>query len=502
MKFILKFSDTNLSKFRAFIKLCAKTFTKSGIIMTIINNSKIMVAPDPFSISDQFERDYFETKVMDLYKSYTFIDYPLISSQRSKKNSTYESLDLKVRQNNNINDNESDSSNKEKVTFRIAIEELKKLNDLLQTNFLASNELTLKATHKPDFMNKGTSQNYSKAFLSIFDKPTNSIKSGILFKALKHYFDIIDFEDDCKFKIKNNQENNLGIYLYNSIFNSKFVKKFCGIVNKNFNKKMNFYVFKERDLTRKADKSYLVISYLNNSFMTGKILNNHNDYNINIDDTSQMEEFNKIYKITILSGILIKILKNFNSDINNPDYISIWSKGLVMKTNFFTQNINDADNNNNKENFFPNENIDDEGLPFQQEEYENEDNLCYMIIKSLIYYDYKIEIINYDKDMDEKKLSIKQYVKKLIENSIDDAHEELNKSKDLTFDDKEEELIEPNISDDENEVENEIMNELSDVEGKKEEKTHTKRKIRSNIKISKHKKTKKNKSVNKNKGFK
>ena len=35
MKFLIEFSESNLQKFRNFIKLCNKTFTKSGIIMTI-----------------------------------------------------------------------------------------------------------------------------------------------------------------------------------------------------------------------------------------------------------------------------------------------------------------------------------------------------------------------------------------------------------------------------------------------------------------------------------
>ena len=213
MKFVLQFTEPNLSKFRAFIKMCAKIFTKSGIIMTIKKNTKITVAPDPFSISDKFERDIFETKIMELYKYYIFIEYPLISSESSIKNCSYTSLELKVRPSKNSNENENDILNKDIVTFRIAHEELNKLNDLLQTNFLGSLELSIKATPKPDFMNK-PSQINAKAFLSISDKQANSIKSGILFKPLKYYVDILDYEEgDNKMKNKENEENNLGEFL-------------------------------------------------------------------------------------------------------------------------------------------------------------------------------------------------------------------------------------------------------------------------------------------------
>ena len=68
-------------------------------------------------------------------------------------------MDLKLtekykNQNNNILIQEDDFLKKNiLVTFRISREELNKLDDLLQTNFLDSDHLTIKATAKPDFMN-------------------------------------------------------------------------------------------------------------------------------------------------------------------------------------------------------------------------------------------------------------------------------------------------------------------------------------------------------------
>ena len=493
MKFVLQFTEPNLSKFRAFIKMCAKIFTKSGIIMTIKKNTKITVAPDPFSISDKFERDIFETKIMELYKYYIFIEYPLISSESSIKNCSYTSLELKVRPSKNSNENENDILNKDIVTFRIAHEELNKLNDLLQTNFLGSLELSIKATPKPDFMNK-PSQINAKAFLSISDKQANSIKSGILFKPLKYYVDILDYEEgDNKMKNKENEENNLGEFLYSGQIKSKFLRKFCAITNKNFNKNLIFYIFKDRDLIRKADKIFLIISYLNNSFLSGNIINNYQNYYSN-EDNSQMQEFNKIYKITISSDALLKLLKNFNNDPNNPDYIAIYTKGLVMKTEFFMPNNSEISDNNNKENFFD---IDSDGEGnFQEPEEMNDNNLNYMLIKSLIYYEYKPDIIYYDRDKEENQLSIKQYVMKLIENSIDDQHEELNKSNDIILEGKEN-IEESNSSSDDSENGNDFENEKYDEEEKKEKEEPKSKSKKIKPKQSKRNKSKNNKKQNK-----
>ena len=248
MKFLIEFTQQNLAKFRNFIRLCNRTFSKSGIIMTISKDYRIRVAPDPFSISDKFQQDYFETKVIEIYKYFAFIDYPLIPPFPPLKNSTYHSLDLKLTEkynnpNNNILIPEDDYLNKGiVVTFRISREELNKLDDLLQTNFLYSDHLTIKATSKPDFMNIEESKNYSNAFLSIFDKPTNSIKSGILFKPLKVPYSIRDYDEYVK-EVNDDDKNekeyvkNLGNLLFGSPIKSKLLKKYCTMANKNVNKK-------------------------------------------------------------------------------------------------------------------------------------------------------------------------------------------------------------------------------------------------------------------------
>ena len=500
MKFLIEFSESNLQKFRNFIKLCNKTFTKSGIIMTIEKNMYIRVAPDPFSISEKFERDYFETKIMEIYKNFTFIQYVLIPISQSKKNSTYNKLELKVsnknNNNNNINQNK-DSLNENIITFRIALEELNKLNELLQTNFLFSNQLTIKAAAKPDFMNNEESKNYSNTYLSIFDKPKNSIKSGILFKPLKYCFRIIDYEDEEYIESENNNIiANLGNHLFCSIIKSKFFKKFCTMASKNFNKIMDIYTFKQRDLKEKTDKNHLIISYLNNSFSIGYFLSNN--FNLNIpNNVINIEEFKKIYKIKINSEILLKLLKNFNFENDNPDLISIWTKGLVMKTEFFLNNTFEDIENINNNNYI--DNNDGEDNFFEEENSENA--ISFMSIKSLIYYTNPIEIIDYDENNDEKLISKKKYVLDLIDNNIDDMHEELNKSVDYSIDNddiKEKEIykLESQYLDDEDEIEKEnngIKNDISNEEEKSEEEDKKKKKkIKEAGKQKKTKKTKKN----------
>ena len=502
MKFLIEFSESNLQKFRNFIKLCNKTFTKSGIIMTIEKNKFIRVAPDPFSISDKFERDYFETKIMELYKNFTFIQYDLNPLSQSKKNSTYNKLELKIsnRNFNNINQNE-DSLNENIITFRIALEELNKLNEMLQTNFLFSNQLTIKAAAKPDFMNNEESKNYSNTYLSIFDKPTNSIKSGILFKPLKYFFKIIDYEDEdyAELRDSNNKISNLGNHLFCSIIKSKFFKKFCTMASKNFNKIMEIYTFKQRDIKEKVDKNHLIISYLNNSFSIGYFLSNNLIPHNNIIN---LEEFKKIYKIKINSEILLKLLKNFNFENDNPDLISIWTKGLVMKTEFILDNsFEDIENNNihNNNNYIENNDGEDNYL----EEEDSENIKSYMFIKSLIYYINAIEIIDYDENDDEKHISKKKYVLDLIDNNIDDMHEELNKSFDYNIEDDINDIKEKKdiirggsqFLDDEDEIEkenNEEKNDISNDEEKTEEDKKKKNKIKEKKKKRNLNKSKKN----------
>ena len=443
MKFLIEFTQKNLAKFRSFIRQCNKTFSKSGIIMTISKDSKIRVAPDPFSISDKFQQDYFETKVIEIYKYFVFIDYHLIPDKHPIKNSTYHSMDLKVTEkynnhNNNILIQENDYLNKcIIVTFRISREELNKLNDLLHTNFLTSEQLTIKATAKPDFMNIEESKNYSNAFLSIFDKPSNALKSGILFKPLKVPLTIRDYEEyDNEVKDdsidKEGTFNQLGDFLFGSQVKSKILKKYCTMSNKNFNKNLIIFNFKQRDLESKADKNNLIISCLNNSFYLGYYFR-FNLSNEEINNSSNLEQFKNIYKITINSEILLKMLKNFKNDKDNPDYLCIWSKALVMKTNYYMNNSFDENENNNKNNIniFGN---DEEENTHEQEQEEEEPNMCYMTLKTIIYYSKSPEIIDdYEKD-NENNMSIKQYVLKLINNNIDDKHEELNKSMELNYD--------------------------------------------------------------------
>ena len=419
MKFLIEFSSNNLIKFRSFIRMCSRIFSKSGIVMTITKNEQIRVVPDPFNISDQFQHDYCSTKSLEIYKNSIFVEYPLISSlNSSKKNSTYDKLELKTTKKEQNSKFDAQYENRV-LSFRITREELTKLNELLSTNFESSEQLSLKVTSIPDFVkNKIEHQNYTKAYLTIYDKPTNSTKSGILLKPLKKPYEISDYEDDM-----DNEENKLlGKFLYGNIIKTKIIKKFGLLASKNLNKIINFYIYKEKDLKENNVKSYLFLAYLSNNIYLGRYIQND-------ENNEDQEEFKNIYKIQINSDLLIKILKNFNNDINNPDYISVWTKGLVFKTDFtLTNNFEDVENNNN--NFFNNE-----GENSESNGNENmEDNRSYMLIKSFSILEKDAVII--ENEIDEEGegggSQKKKFILNLIDNNMDDKHEELNKSLDLT----------------------------------------------------------------------
>ena len=164
------------------------------------------------------------------------------------------------------------------------------------------------------------------------------------------------------------------------------------------------------------------MAYLSNNIYLGRYIQND-------ENNEDQEEFKNIYKIQINSDLLIKILKNFNNDINNPDYISVWTKGLVFKTDFtLTNNFEDVENNNNT--FFNNE-----GENSESNGNENmEDNRSYMLIKSFSILEKDAVII--ENEIDEEGegggSQKKKFILNLIENNVDDKHEELNKSLDLT----------------------------------------------------------------------
>ena len=465
MKFLIEFSKRNLVKFRSFIKLCNKTFSKSGIIMTIKKNINIRVAPDPISISDKFERDYIITKTLELYKYQIYMEYTLVpSSPNSFINSTYNRLELKMTKNDDVNSNDNYYNN-EIVTLRISRDQFNKLNELLQTNFISSEKLTIKAIHIPDFL-KNTKEvaNYNNAYLSIFDNSANSIKSGILFKPIKKPYEISDYEDeeyDNNISYNNNDNNeNLGNLLYSNPIKTKFLKKFCSSVSKNFKKILNFYIFKEKDLKNNCIKQYLVISYLNNSITFGNLYN--------FDNYNNDEDLEKIYKFTINSELLNKQLKNCINDSNNPDYISIYENGLILKTNVYMNNEFDEEENiqNDLEN------------GAEEKEEKNEEIIPYMRIRMFNYFNLEKEIITYKEDENSNK-DIKKFVMNLIQNNIDDKHEELNKSLDLNDIGGEVEIYrEDNLSlDEENDNENSLeeKNDLSNDEGKNKEENENKK---------------------------
>ena len=416
--------------------------------MTITKGQKIMVAADPTDIYGQFQNDSQITKSIEIYKNYCFVEYYLIdASENSPKNTTFDKMELRTTK-NGINANPQSQDNV--LTFRIAKEELNKLNELLQTSFQSSNKLTLKATKIPTFLKNKLGDNYySNAYLTIFDNSANSTKSGILFKPLKKPYEINDFEE----QYEEEQENQiLGQLLFSSVIRTKVFKKFSLVANKSKNKMLNMYVYKEKDNKENNLKIYFYLTHFSNYINIGKYL----------EQEDNNEEFKYIHKIQIKSDTLIKILRNFNNDVNNPDYISVWSKGIIFKTNFILKSNFDALENNEGNNLFEND---------AQE--NNEEETCYMILKALAFFeknDEKIyfEGINID-DGNEKN----KFMKKIIKNNVDDNHDELNKSLELNdIEDAEVYRANNSFMDDEDEEDDNINNDNDKIDNNKNDKNN------------------------------
>ncbi len=468
MKFIIEFSGNNLIKFRHFIYKCNKIFTKTGIIMTVIEDSKIRVAPDPYNISDRFQHDTCATDSIKIYKYAIFVEYPLIkANENSQKNATYNKLELKITKRDNPNINIIESEDKV-LSFRITLDQLKKLNELLQGSFSTSETIILKAEKLDELTNttnnKLKEQNYSKACLSISNNQKNSTKSIILFKILKRHYIITDYEDDVE--IEDGENQLLEKFIYSGKVMTKKTKKFAMLAQKNFNKFINLYLYKENDKKEKTIKNHLFFSYLSNYIYYGKYIHNEK-----IDP----EEFKIIYKIQINSEVLTKVLRNFNSDPNNPDYLSVYSKGLVFKTNYkLRYNFDDKEKNNGENNIHNSQN-EDESIEEDRE---------YMKIKAIIIFDKNTEMLNFEGINLDDGWEKKKYVLNIIENDIDDKHEELNMSLDLSDVDDEvvyrrnNSLIDEDEDDNNNEDEEENISEI--INKKKEEKKKRKSSVKKN----------------------
>ena len=463
MKFLIEFSGNNLLKFRSFIRMCNQVFTKSGIIVTLVKDSKIRVAPDPYNISDQFNYYSCATDSIDIYKYSIFIEYPLRQwDENSQKNSTFNKLELKTTKPKNQDANLDNVDNVDKVlTFRMTLEQLKILNKLLQESFINSESITLKAEKITEsFEIKFEAKNYKGACLTISNNEKNSKKSVILFKPLRRPYKIEDYEDD--FEMEDDENKILGKFIFSRTISTKKLKKFVIMAQKNSNKIINLYSYKENDKEEKSIKSYLFISYLCYFIYLGKYI---------INENINPEEFKNIYKIQISSEKLTKILKNFNGDSYNPDFISVWSKGIVFKKNYkLRYNFEDKEKNI-EENNFQNSQNEDENF---------EEDIDFMTVKAFIIFEKNTEIINFEGINIDNGYEKKQYIIKLIKNDVDDKHEELNKSLDLSdIDDgvifrRNNSLMDEDEDEDEDNIDNiEIIN----------KKTEEKKKKKSSIKI-------------------
>ena len=379
--------------------------------MTIIKGERIKVVPDPFNISDKFNHDLCTSETLKIYKYYFFLEYFLIPvSKDSQKNSTFLSLSLQTTKDESNNHLNPAYENKV-VSFRISKEELNKLNELLQTNFQASNQLIIRATKIPEFIkNKYEGINYTKGFLTLSDKPENATKSGILFKPFKNPYVIVDYEEDGE----EDENKYLGKLLYSNKIKTKIIKKLACQANKSFNKTIYLYFYKENDLNENNIKSYFFLSNYPHYLNFGKY----------IQEEKNEEEYKYIHKIQTNSEVLTKILKNFSSDINNPDFISVWTKGLVIKTNFVLKlNYNEVENNNENNN---------ENQNSQNENDQDEESKSYMQIKAFMFFDNIAENINFEGiDINDGKAK-KNFIVNLIQNNVDENHNELNKSIELS----------------------------------------------------------------------
>ena len=195
---------------------------------------------------------------------------------------------------------------------------------------------------------------------------------------------------------------------------TKIIKKLACQANKSFNKTIYLYFYKENDLNENNIKSYFFLSNYPHYLNFGKY----------IQEEKNEEEYKYIHKIQTNSEVLTKILKNFSSDINNPDFISVWTKGLVIKTNFVLKlNYNEVENNNENNN---------ENQNSQNENDQDEESKSYMQIKAFMFFDNIAKNIIFEGiDINDGKAK-KNFIVNLIQNNVDENHNELNKSIELS----------------------------------------------------------------------
>ena len=276
---------------------------------------------------------------------------------------------------------------------------------LLQYDFSSAEQITIKATEIPGFIkNTEEAKNYN-GYLILYGTDKNSMTSGILFKPMTKPYLINDYEDD--YEIEDGENKMLGKFLFSDTIKTKLIKKFAAIRNQNFNKLMDLYLYKDDDKKDKTIKSFLYFTFFGNSVYFGKYINNE-------EKNLSPEDFKNIYKIQISSEILTKTLKNFGIIANNPDYISVWTKGIVFKTYYQTRNNFDENNAENNE-----------------QNSENEGDIKYMIVKAFYILEKNPEILAFEGINIEDSYEKKKFIENLIENNVDDKHEELNKSLEL-----------------------------------------------------------------------
>ena len=380
MRFKIVFDYTNIRKFSDYIKQCKKIFDKTGILMTFFNDEYIQVVADPFNISDILDKLNYENEVIRIYGSQSVLEYNL------EKEKSYKSLEIKTRKNENSQINEYGDI----ITFRIANDQLKKLNKILHDFFINSEILEIEATKDiPKKIKDEVGDIYSNTYLSINDGKS---QNGILFKPQKH--PMIKYIDNLNnTNIKNEEEEN--IFVENYSIEPKKLKKFLNLF---CSKILDCYYYIEKNTYLNFYQSGLII--LN----AGQIFEMQNPLYLDKDKTIYD---NSIIKFSIERQSLLRMFQKIEGCTEEYDRIKISDKYFTFYTKYYSFDEDEEDVDREK--------IKQQSPTFTLKIYVN----CG-----------KTEIIEYNEN------NKRDYILKYIDNKDSGGNEDLNKLYDEYNDDK------------------------------------------------------------------
>ena len=364
MKFKIIFDYKNIRKFSDYIKQCKKIFDKTGILMTFFNNEYIQVTADPFNISDVLDKLNYENEVIKIYGSQSVLEYNL------EEENSYKSLEIKTHKNINNEINEYENI----ITFRIANDQLKKLNKILHDFFINSEKLIIEATKEiPQKIKEQIGDIYSNTYLSINDGKS---QNGILFKPQKHpmikYFDNLNN--------KNEEEN---IFTENYSIEPKKLKKFLYLF---CSKILDCYYYIEKNIN--FYQNGLIISN------AGQIFEMQNPLYI---DKENIIYDNSIIKFNIERQSLLRMFQKVEGCTEEFDRVKISDKYFTFYTKYYSLDEDEED-------------IDREKIKQQSPTFT---------LKIYVKLCGKTEIIEFNEN------NKRDYILKYIDNKDDEGHEEL-----------------------------------------------------------------------------